>query len=513
MDPQLRVKDVFKPGGSSQNKCIVDLGATFGRDCLPKQQISAFGVPKTYMSPFAQRAFYSVGTSKLKNYDAFKERVEKNVEEQQLLVTRWEADRLFGKKVVSKADVRAAKFKAVMADQTGFSGDVTDLEDDAEAGILATETAFQQMSMCRHHQISSADKQALKKVVVKWLDMVDNVFKFYAAFDGCDNTSTMSKAEFTSFINGAGIFKDTSSLKDHIDAAFSQANIEDAPSAQSLPQELLRGRPSTFDEHNENPDDELMRFEFIECLVRLSQIRYSSSGVEAERRALLALEAKSRRGSLAHFAKAEEAEDRLSHLRGRATTTDFFACDIPMHVTFERIMTEFVKPSFEAKSTDNEVAVGLRTTEAQALFAIHFHLLMVVYKYYACRDIVAANVAAAMEATGSTIGTMSSSTMSSHSGVGSQGSQSSFGVRAPPPRPTLNLQEFTDLVHDSGLSMTDEDRERLAAQKRKRDERDRRRRFARGIFEEQKEVVDDLSNDLTDVEIRQAFACSQVVYY
>jgi hypothetical protein len=68
------------------------------------------------------------------------------------------------------------------------------------------------------------------------------------------------------------------------------------------------------------------------------------------------------------------------------SSEEVFACDKPMHETFETLMKDFIKPTFEAKSTDNEVAKGLQTKDAQALFAANFDLLMVVYKYYACQD-------------------------------------------------------------------------------------------------------------------------------
>jgi hypothetical protein len=43
----------------------------------------------------------------------------------------------------------------------------------------------------------------------------------------------------------------------------------------------------------------------------------------------------------------------------------------------------------------------------------------------------------------------------------------------------------------------------------KREALERRRRYARGNFDEPEEAETTLSNDLTDTEIRQAFSCSQ----
>jgi hypothetical protein len=273
-------------------------------------------------------------------------------------------------------------------------------------------------------------------------------------------TATMSRCEFSHFVGGSKIFSDVTRVQEHIDACFAQANCEDS----LLP---TNNTHAPTDIPDSNPDEELLRFEFIECLIRLSQIRFSKAGMDAE----LLVE----KGSNS----AEGMEVRLNGFRkGKSTANDIgrshadlFACELPMHETFERMMTEFVKPTFENKSTDNEVAKGLRTLEAQSLFAAHFDLLMVVYRHYAC-----------MESGGRAMATA---------------------------RPTMNLGEFQQLIQDSGLSLTLADRNRIAAAKKKLTERERRRRYARGNFEEPTDTAVTLSNDLTDMEIRQAFSCSQ----
>jgi hypothetical protein len=185
IDPTLCIKDVFKPGF---NECIVRLGSDFGRDYLAKQRISAFGVPSNYLSPFAQRAFYSTTATKLQNYDALKERVEKNEEEQRSLVTRWELSHAQRHKT-TRQDVEVSKFRMVMLDQSGFGGDyehqqggmgVLGVVEQAIVLNQAVEVAFQQMSMCRLGQIPADEQKSLKHTVNHWLDMVDNAFKFYS---------------------------------------------------------------------------------------------------------------------------------------------------------------------------------------------------------------------------------------------------------------------------------------------------------------------------------------------
>jgi hypothetical protein len=472
IDPKCQIKDVFKPG---MNRCFVHLGPKFGRDCLPKQEISAFGVPKTYLSPFAQRAFYSITSSTLQKYDALKERVEKKEEEENSLVTRWEVQRASGKKQMTQEDVEASKFKAVMSDQSGFGASKDTHIDDIVALALVVDSAFQQMSMCRLGQITAADQTALKVTVVKWLDMIDNVFKFYSGMGADAGTATMSKIEFSHFIVGSKLFKDTSRIQQHIDECFKAANSEVGLAA--------KGENSGAD----NPDEELMRFEFLECLIRLSQIRYSPAGIQAEEKA--------QKG--ANSAAAMEA--KLNALRsGRSMgATDSFDCELPMHETFEKVMSEFVKPSFEAKSTDSEVAQGLRSPEAQALFASQFDLLMVVYKHYACIDSEQDASVAARDAFGLEQEAPAAAAAAAVAAVAVA-------------RPSMNLQEFQHMIQDAGLSMTELDRTRVATRKKQRQDLDRRRRYARGNFEEPEEVDDSVSHDLTDTEIRQAFSCSQV---
>jgi hypothetical protein len=200
IDPSLKIKDVFRPG---QNECFIRLGPTVGSDCFAKQEISAFGVPKAYMSPFAQRAFYPRTAASLTKYDALKERVEKKAEDLASMKTRWEL-RSGGKQQITEEDVMAANFKKVMSDQSGF-GEEASLEDAEEVAALLALTvdqSFQQMSMCRLKQISMEDQALLKEKVISWLDLIDNVFKFYSGFGAGGGVSTMSRNEFGHFIAG-----------------------------------------------------------------------------------------------------------------------------------------------------------------------------------------------------------------------------------------------------------------------------------------------------------------------
>jgi hypothetical protein len=489
VDPMLLIKDVFEPGGG--NACVVRLGPTFGRDFQPKQSISAFGVPTTYLSPFAQKAFYTTTAAKLQNYDALKERVEKKVEEQQALVSRYELAYL-QKKRATQEDVDANKYRRTMATQSAFDGG-NGLDGGVRAVALelmavsnAVDASFDQMSMCRLSQIKSAEKQELKKVVVHWMSLVDNVFKFYSGLGQESGTATMSKSEFAHFITGVNIFKDTVRVQAHIDLCFAQANCEDGLAGKDIGDDT-------------NPDDELLRYEFIECLVRLSQVRCSRAGEE--------LEAIAENG--VHSQEIYEA--RLNAIRkGQSTINDgkahaeMFVCDLPMHQTLERIMSEFVKPAFDAKSTDNEVAQGLRAPDAQALFASNFDLLMVVYKHYACME--------SIDTRSNAIGPCDDESLDLEAAKhGSCQAKRRGSKRETAARPTMNLKEFQQLIQDSGLSMSGADRGRKTMQKRRREKEERRRRYARGNFNEPEESSEEqvLSNDLTDTEIRIAFSCAQ----
>ena len=120
----------------------------------------------------------------LTQYDALKERVEKKAKDAASMTTRWEANRGSAGETMTDEDVMAAKFKAVMWDQGGF-GDETGVEDAAEVALvlaMAVDQSFKQMSMCRLKQISVNDQHSLKDVVVNWLGLIDNAFKFYCGF-------------------------------------------------------------------------------------------------------------------------------------------------------------------------------------------------------------------------------------------------------------------------------------------------------------------------------------------
>jgi hypothetical protein len=75
---------------------------------------------------------------------------------------------------------------------------------------------------------------------------------------------------------------------------------------------------------------------------------------------------------------------------------------------------------------------------------------------------------------------------------------------------TQPLAEFQELIHHSGLCLTDKDRVTMEAMRKARLREEKRKRYAAGNYEEcEDELSSGLSNELTETEIRQAFACSQ----
>ena len=84
----------------------------------------------------------------------------------------------------------------------------------------------------------------------------------------------MSREELSAFVSGCHVFKNHLRSKDVVDMIFDEANDEHAGmgyKGAKLP-----------DNADDNPDSELMRFEFVETLVKLSQVRFSDEGVELE---------------------------------------------------------------------------------------------------------------------------------------------------------------------------------------------------------------------------------------
>jgi hypothetical protein len=289
-------------------------------------------------------------------------------------------------------------------------------------------------------------------------------------------------------------------VSEKIDICFAQANSEEG---------LIHHAQG-----DDNPDEELMRFEFIECLIRLSQLRYSEHGKEEEYTAHHGGNSEAMKNH-----KLDQIREKSSGRARKASNADIYACDIPMHETFEKLMSEFIKPAFQAKSTDGEVAKGLQTKEAQVLFAQSFDVLMVVYKFYACKDdevLVEAEGAGEEggDAGAELMGRLMQAARRKQSVEEREAEHAAARLRstqkAQSHRPTMNLAEFEELIHHSGLCMTEKDRAIVSLARAAKAREDKRKRYAAGDYEETDAGQSEgLSHELTELEVRQAFVCSQ----
>jgi hypothetical protein len=556
IDPQLPINEVFKNG----DECFVSFGAKFATDCKVAANIASFGIPSQYMSPFAQRAFYPNTSESFKQYDALKERVEIEKKEEASLVSRWES------KIAQKPsheEVMAAHFRLVMVDNAGFD------DDDASAATLRelnVDEIWSRMNMVKLGEVPKEQADQLKSTLVDWIELADNVFKYYTALEvgPPGSVATMSRSELAAFINGCGVFKNHTRMADVVDMVFDEANDE-------MLAVSTVGKRVVVGQDDENPDEELMRYEFIECLVKLSQIRFSAEGEQLE-----------------DMPPDQYREHRLNSMRkgetrmrppGGGKSLAVHDCKYTLSETLHRLMEKHVKPVFDNQSTDNEVRKGLGDEAVQALFQKHLTELMVVYKYYACQDVVdAANheldpameEAAEIHSTGFCgcgrkgdfgckqhkcgkccdghgcgihVGGLKAQQMNDEELEVAVGKKRDAALQKAKveaaekraeqakalaekakvekketeaaARPTMCLLEFQSLVQDSGLSMSDEDRKKLQERNAKLALIERRKRFARGMglqeLEEQEKGLQSnhLWHDLTELEIRQAFSCAQ----
>jgi hypothetical protein len=222
IDPHLPINAVFKNG----DECFVSFGAKFTADCQVKQEISAFGVPQNYMSPFAQRAFYPNTSQSFKQYDALKERVEIEKAEEASLVSRWE-EKMSAKP--SQEEVMAANFRLIMVDNAGFGDD--DDQTGQQLRELNVEETWLRMNMVKLGEVPKEEAAQLQAHLVTWIDLVDNVFKYYTALEvgPPGSVATMSRNELQAFVSGCDVFKNHVRMRDVVDMVFDEANDESHP--------------------------------------------------------------------------------------------------------------------------------------------------------------------------------------------------------------------------------------------------------------------------------------------
>eukprot|EP00753_Platysulcus_tardus_P010744 PLAT3014.1.p1 GENE.PLAT3014.1~~PLAT3014.1.p1 ORF type:complete len:474 (+),score=260.16 PLAT3014.1:39-1460(+) len=108
------------------------------------------------------------------------------------------------------------------------------------------------------------EKSRVKSVLVTHFVTLRDAFKFYAGLGGSGNPFTVSLNEFTQFTSKCGIMDWERINPASISGVFIATNVE-------------RNADGSLAKDDSNPDRELVRFEFIEALLRLAMKKFEGS--------------------------------------------------------------------------------------------------------------------------------------------------------------------------------------------------------------------------------------------
>jgi len=312
----------------------------------------------------------------------------------------------------------ATKFRLLMTeDNMGIYantyGTVTDQEQEALVAA-AVEEEFNLMHLDKAlsaYGITNLKDQErelnfTKKIVCQVYPSLIEIFKFYCGFGSGDSTATMSNSEFTHFVRGVGLF----AAGDHrvLSDIFYEVNRED-----------LGGEDTA--QKQSNPDDELLRFEFIESLVRLAMNKYNirEEGVKRDLNPW--------GGGIKTFKPGKiGVEDWL---------VDRNEYDV-MSAATAWLFREHILPKVDSQLELNPLREGLREDKVQACFQQHIRSLERVYQYYATRGREAQR----------------ESTRKLHGEEHWRLATFAVEYGGGQDRPTMNLYEFGELMRDSGLA-------------------------------------------------------------
>jgi hypothetical protein len=160
-----------------------------------------------------------------------------------------------------KDNVHAADFRLMMRNQQLFHN-TFQLMDEAEraAGVrLVLQRALGKIAL---PSMGADEADALRDALAQHLPALNVIFKYYCAFSRGGNvsavggsTATMSFVEFQAFARHCGIFRGHATLKEGFDKADEDTATKRDPLAR-------------------NPEHELLRFEFLECVISLARVCY-----------------------------------------------------------------------------------------------------------------------------------------------------------------------------------------------------------------------------------------------
>jgi len=323
VNPNMEIRKAF----SKNDHITMSLGAKLTMSQRPTMPVGERGRPN--MSRFTKLAYPAEPTSrqeasKVKN-DKYVDIVDKNFE-QSALARKMALKTNTYRKKHNHNETLAAQFRLVMRNQGLFEnafGLMTEQERLQELDAIIGD----EWSQMKFNDIEGKpeEEENCKIIVMNNIGPLSDMFRYYCGLSRTSSLSTMSFGDFESFVGKAKIEGiDRSKLTE----IFQQVNQEE------------HGQ----DVENVNPDDEMLRYEFFEMLIRL--------GVEVSRM--------SKTG------------------QGVPTTSESL-----QHLLTNYVLKPEVMQGSSAQGGTCKVRAGLKEHAVQAMFQQKFEKLYTVFKRYA----------------------------------------------------------------------------------------------------------------------------------
>ena len=275
--------------------------------------------------------------------------------EQKGAAARLDLDTVLEKRREQREAMLALEFKALMCNQGTFHNMLTIKDDDDprsdvelavdyEMGHMALGSVIVPRSTPEGVTIPSDEIAAVREVFVQFMPVLNDVFRFYCGMsDNGDHsagegggTATMSRLEFCAWIGSTQLYNVSEECAE-LAAIFALEN------------HIAEVMESDAQFRGLNPTGEFMRFEFLECLVRVAMLKFNGKHPPIKGH---------------EFPKIEVPADAL-----------------------RRVIEEFVVPHAQSAILSNEVRKLLMVHDVQVMLQSVYEPLLVVYQYYASADV------------------------------------------------------------------------------------------------------------------------------
>eukprot|EP00936_MAST-01D_sp_MAST-1D-sp1_P000620 g620.t1 len=271
LQPNQKLQDVLRPG----DRVLVHLVPGFDTASTPALSLGQDGVPKR--TEYFTSAFGGARAALTKFDDedwlARAERVRKGRKK----VRRDALEQTLSRRRTARSIALQAEFKAQMSNQGTFHNMLqlmddrdqrTEIEIAVDYDLARTNLDMVLQDLVKNSYDRNELISRIRDVFVEYMPALNDIFRYYCGYSGSRHctaktgfgTATMSRLELTSWANSCGLV-DLSRDSEMLARIFVKTNDE-TYSNDRIANAL-------------NPDGEFLRFEFLECLVRLSMELYN----------------------------------------------------------------------------------------------------------------------------------------------------------------------------------------------------------------------------------------------